>query len=970
MAAPKDAHHPLTDLRNLLTTLPRWDDERVRHAIAEQALGKGHRVLAEMDWEGSPRDVAWNLVSLCDDFDNLPAGPGRDQSPLCALLAEARERCVESAPLAQRIADLGARLGCRGPAPAVDWPHHPYPGMAAFNHVQAPIFFGREAETRALLAKLQGPQGQRLLLVAGRSGSGKSSLVRAGLWAALHDAARTPIPGSESWVISAMKPNGGSLADPFLALAFGLHQAEPRLPDLGEADREAESLRTDPDGFAALLGRVLDGRPDAAEWLLIIDQFEELFTSVPEARRDAFLDRLLSALALPRLRVVATVRSDFLDACAAHAGLRAELNTDGSQYYVDAPDARDLYDMITGPVRKRVLAPERRLSLDDDLVNQLVRDASGQPGGLAVLAFALKDLYDECHAGLKDGRRQEARIGLADYRQPNLVVTGTDPAATPILSPAPSGLDRFIRDRAEKAVGRAGVAAESVLPRVFSRLLSVQTDGAATRQREHLGHWDQDPEARRLIAELSREDCRLLVCGEAQEHALEATGATRRGRIVEVAHEALFRAWPALADWIGRYKEALIRRPQVEHEAALWHAQGRPDERIPNTYVATETRKLLDEAELWAPLAKDRPAVAHFLVRDDPEELAALTQRAWQESQGHGGADQRMHLLHTLTRFERGSATLSGLVERLRAQDTERGTDLVGWLRAGIDSESLFAAPDAARWSWHRVAIGDLLDALGDDREGVGLDAAGLPAIAWHPVPAGPFPWQDGDQEGHTGPFRIARYPITNRQYRAFTAAPDYRDPQWWPRGVEEPYEHLWAAGNRPRVALTWGEALAFCRWLTERLRARGPAAGGLAADEVIRLPTEAEWEKAARGTERRAFPWAGDYWSGAANVDETYDGSGPLYLRQTVAVGLYPRNRSPYGLMDCAGNVWEWCLNRPDDEYDTDVEADGQRGVRGGSWDLLPAAARVSVRSRDVIGSRGVTLGFRVCCAGPIAGR
>jgi hypothetical protein len=192
----------LKKLRDLLTGLPVWQRDPLRRGFAEQALGKGHRVLADMTWEGAAIDVAWELVSLCDDYAGAVAARpgGRSLPPLCALLAEAGERGGTDAE--PRIADLMARLGCPGSEPKADWPFEPYPGMAAFDHTQAPIFFGREAETRELLAKVDGPQGRRLVLVAGRSGSGKSSLARAGLWARLHDAARTPIDGSADWVIT------------------------------------------------------------------------------------------------------------------------------------------------------------------------------------------------------------------------------------------------------------------------------------------------------------------------------------------------------------------------------------------------------------------------------------------------------------------------------------------------------------------------------------------------------------------------------------------------------------------------------------------------------------------------------------------------------------------------------------------------------------------------------------------------
>jgi hypothetical protein len=566
-----------------------------------------------------------------------------------------------------------------------------------------------------------------------------------------------------------MTPAEHKLENPFKALVLGLLPVAPPIIGLRDAETEAEALRDDDSAFADLLDRVLDGRPDHAEWLLIVDQFEELFTSVPDDElADAFLARLLAALDLPRFRVVATVRSDFLDACIAHPGLRAEMNRDGGQYHVDAPDAGALRAMITGPLRERVLLPEKRADIDEDLVKRLVADADRRAGGLALLAFALKDLYDECLTAFREGRRRAPRLCLADYLVEPAAAEADAPDAGGSRAAAPTGLERIIRYRAEKAAADSGVNTAVVLPCVFSRLLTVQADGAATRLREDLGHWAEGSDELRLIEALSAPAVRLVVTGARQSEAT-AGDEQRAGRVVEVAHEALFRAWPALADWIERRKEALIRRPHTLRDAERWHAAGRPDKGIP-THMLDELRRLFDEAGLWADMVEDEPAVAHYLAREDAAELTALTLAAHAAQAQNSAA--RGYLLHTLTRFGRKAETLCAAVRQLREHDAAHGTDRAAWLRAGIDIDALFAGPDAERWHWHRVAVGDLLDALGDDREGIGVDADGLPKIAWCDVPPGRFIWQHGEKR-KTGAFLIARYPITNAQYRAFVRADD-----------------------------------------------------------------------------------------------------------------------------------------------------------------------------------------------------
>jgi len=927
----------LHDFHDLLRALPRWTSERYRRRLAEQALGKGHRVMKEVEWAlAGASDIAWDLPSACEDFpEPTPSG----LSPLCALLEVCREDLGRgNDALLKKIAFLQERLQC-ATAEQVDWPYAPYPGMLALDRHQAPIFFGRGAETQALLDKLDAPQGRRLLLVTGASGSGKSSVVRAGLWATLLDRERSTIPGSTDWVITAMRPSKPA-GDPCLALAWSIREAG--VPGFGDADDEAAALREDPTTFPALLQRVLAGRPRHAEWLLILDQLDELFTSVEPERARRFLeDLLLPAIGQPRFRVVATVRSDFLDRCIAHPALCEELNAD-AQFGVSAPGPAKMAAMIEGPVRRLRLA--QPVSLEDRLVDQLVSDASGRAGGLALLAFALKDLYEACKA--------RGHMGLADY----LKQDPDDP------DKRVSGLDLVIAERANQAVQRARVPVEQVLPRVFCRLLALQPKGPPTRLSERLSHWSDDPEALRLIAALSDRETRLLVSSDradvpADPTAPAAGDAGHHGAMIEVAHEALFSAWPELEQWIDRRREALLRQPQVERDAARWDAAGRPDGRVYKAAILTETRDLLEGAELWQGMARDA-RIAHFLARDDAGELLGLAQHAFDERKRGDGADATcLDLLRTLTAEGRRADTVEALGERIVAEQPA----LADWLRTGILTViDRLGGDQAAPWLWRRVRLGDVLAAIGDDREGIGV-RDGLPDTVWQSIPAGGFLWQDGETR-ETGVYRIARYPVTNRQYQAFIEAEDYADPQWWQEGygAPEPARPQWNQPNRPRVEVTWVEAVAFCRWLTARFRAQGLIGG----EEEIRLPTEYEWEKAVRGTDGRTFPWGEGYRSGDANIDETYDQTGPLYLRETTAVGLYPRNVSPYGVVECSGNVWEWCLNKYDDPDDTSTAGEAMCALRGGSWDDALTFARAAARRRLVIDYRNHALGFRLLCS------
>jgi formylglycine-generating enzyme required for sulfatase activity len=237
-----------------------------------------------------------------------------------------------------------------------------------------------------------------------------------------------------------------------------------------------------------------------------------------------------------------------------------------------------------------------------------------------------------------------------------------------------------------------------------------------------------------------------------------------------------------------------------------------------------------------------------------------------------------------------------------------------------------------------------------------------IPDIAWIEIPGGPFIYQDGERR-ELPTFWIAKYPITNAQFQTFVDDGGYGEDRWWQDlRKPEPQEPPWKQSNRPRTDVDWYEAVAFTRWLSNRL--------GL-AEGILRLPTEYEWEKAARGEKGLLYPWGNEYRSGFANIDETERKDGRWYLEQTTAVGMYPHGQSPFGVEDLAGNVWEWCLNKYDkpDEVSADTRGDG-RGLRGGSWLYNSEYARAATRLWSLPGLRHDHRGFRVLSSVPIAVR
>ena len=203
-------------------------------------------------------------------------------------------------------------------------------------------------------------------------------------------------------------------------------------------------------------------------------------------------------------------------------------------------------------------------------------------------------------------------------------------------------------------------------------------------------------------------------------------------------------------------------------------------------------------------------------------------------------------------------------------------------------------------------------------------------------------------------PIWFSRYPVTNQQYELFIQADGYHKHQWWlehgwqwlqQERIQEPrYWHhaKWNGANQPVVGVSFWEALAFAAW-----------AGA-------RLPTEQEWEAAARGPKGLVYPWGNEWEDGICN---TYESD----LGKTSPVGLFPRARTFNGLEDMAGNVWEWCLNKYENPDDVSTSGASARVWRGGSWFVIQDGARASVRlDHDPFG-RNNRLGFRLCCESPI---
>jgi DNA-binding SARP family transcriptional activator/tRNA A-37 threonylcarbamoyl transferase component Bud32 len=415
--------------------------------------------------------------------------------------------------------------------------NNPYKGLQAFQESDAAHFFGREALVQQLVARLgQTANGQdgRFLAVVGPSGSGKSSVVKAGLIPALRDGA---LPSSDKWFVTEMVPG----TDPFQELELALWRvAVDPPPDL------VTPMQRDRSGILRTLRRILPSEPGPQEGrpqlLLVIDQFEELFTLVDdEDRRALFLDSLLAALAAPNspLRLVITLRADFYDRpLQQHEwGQLLKKNTE----VVLPLNSTELTWAVREPARTM------GVRLEEGLESTIIAAVVDRPGALPLLQYALTELFE---------RREGNLITRAAYEKLG-------------------GVHGALGRRAETLFAALDEVGQETARQLFLRLVT-------------LGEGSEDTRRRVLRAELEGLD-RIVT----PNHGARATvadvltrfGAARfltfdhdpltRAPTVEVAHEALLREWPRLRDWLAESRDDLRLQRLLAQAAGEWQAAGR-----------------------------------------------------------------------------------------------------------------------------------------------------------------------------------------------------------------------------------------------------------------------------------------------------------------------------------------------------------------------------------------------------------
>ena len=423
----------------------------------------------------------------------------------------------------------------------------PYMGLQAFNEASAEYFYGREALVQKLLNRIN---HQSSLAVVGASGSGKSSAIQAGLIAQLRQGKQ--IPGSDRWWLGCFRPGN----KPIRALAKLLSDSSERKSQAKEQLQIEGLLYQGVEGFVQWLRTRTEPMV-----LLVIDQFEELFTLAAAREREQFIELILGAVkyAGDRFKIVLTIRADFVASCLEIAELAQILQ----QQSILVPPY-----LTKADYRSAIVKPAKQVGLkvESGLVEILLQDLDRSAGDLPLLQFALQQLWE---------RRHNGKLTLKAYRELE-------------------GIKGALERQAQAVYDRLDSESQACARWIFLNLTQLGEGTEDTRRRIAKSDLVVAKYPEQLVDGTLRTltDAKLLVINldngnimaqsrsaanpaESDELFLEAM---RQEITVEVVHEILIRHWSSLRWWLEENRSRLRSQRQIEQAAALWLQKDKQDD--------------------------------------------------------------------------------------------------------------------------------------------------------------------------------------------------------------------------------------------------------------------------------------------------------------------------------------------------------------------------------------------------------
>ncbi len=762
----------------------------------------------------------------------------------------------------------------------------PFLGLSAFQQKDEPFFFGRQREIEEALAGFS--QKCRWLQIEGNSGSGKSSFVNAGLLSLIEKGVLSDNTGFKQWhILEPMMPS----TNPIEMLASVLADNQKGLK---EANRNMlswvkELEQGDERAFSFALREYLQSKPETAI-LLIVDQFEELFTFAKEQPRKKFDALLANALKDPECSffMISTVRADFLDRLELLDNLHQLINPHCARYFLPQISEQGL--------REVVLEPAKLAGLDVTSVSEMIiSDAAGEIGALPLVENALDYLWQH---------REGDKLSATLYAQKG-------------------GLAGLLSDQANTLLSSLGRDEKYAL-KLLLRLTRVNREGHHTRRRiswedaVHIAGGGSRGES--IILHLSGQrdvdkpksvGLRLITIRDATQsenspnndalldESNKSAETSSKQQTVDLIHETLIRKshinaqgkamgyWPKLYDYIEANRDNDIRWQQLQYQSENWANRG-----------------LLGR---WWNLAslRERQQYKKLDINKNSQESRFLFWSTWMA---------RLQALALIVLFS-------------------------------VIGESIWWAGEHKlpphyvfkRWHWQLGYI---------------------PEPEMVTIPAGSFMMgcvsgkqcNDNELPVHpvtiAKPFEMGKFEVTFEQYDWYVW-----QQQKLGKKVDYPLDRGWGRAQRPVINVSWNDARAYIQYLNK------------ATAKHYRLPSEAEWEYAARASTKTAYSWGDELGKNKANCDGCGSPWGNL---KTAPIGSFSANN--FGLYDVHGNVWEWVQEVYTDSYSGAKKqqevvnaTDASRVVRGGSWIDSGRDVRSTYRYHNSPDNRNFIIGFRL---------
>ena len=789
-----------------------------------------------------------------------------------------------------------------GAPPGELWRHTaPYRGLSAMTESDADYFFGRGGETAEVIGALAATP-DKLPIVLGNSGVGKSSIAQAGVLAALmrqawpetvEAAGRWPQAFSESrhWCFLRLKPGTEpvrALIEPFL-WTWQFDAVDPKRAELLSSwvSRLIDGKVTLRDLLDATEARYHDElhQPKPPAFLLYIDQGEELYIRAEERQRHRFSEIVARGLGDPRLRVMLSMRADFF----------GDLMKDEALYAVHrlikVPPLREaqLREVVSRPAQLLSARFETE-GLADIITRRTAEDAVEDVGALPLLSYTLDDMWKHM-IERGDGI---LRLPAQSFELGNVLVDRADT----FLASHPNAEDQLRRISTLK-------------------LATVREGEEPTRRRAFRSEFTD--EEWRLVTELADHPNRLLVTATPEGSEAYA----------EVAHEAIFRRWGKLRDWIAAEREFLAWKTGLEAARRAW--QGTSDSSKDDALLMGVA---LAQAQSWlGKRREDLPVVDRNFI----------DQSTKRESKVRARARRAQALIYVLL-----VGIILGLIGLINRAYIEEQVNWYWTMRPYMVAQvrPYVLSPAAER----ALKPGQAFRECAKDCPEMVVVPAGEFMMGSPPTEKGHMP-DESPQHRVTiaRPFAVSKYDVTFNDWDVCVSVGGC--PREGRAGDVD-----WGRDTRPVIYVSWDDAQQYVAWLSQM------------TGKPYRLLSDAEFEYAARAGTQTAYPWGGDIGKNNANCvgcGSQWTGSAGTW--QTAPVGSFAANG--FGLHDMVGNVWKWVQDCYHPNYNG-APTDGStwtggdctaRVVRGGSWGSGPENVRPAFRDRSSTNDRNYTLGFRV---------